>query len=202
MKTNSVVWSPLVWFIVHLAAIYVSVNVFVPELARWVNRTVFPLLNIPSSASGLVFLYAHLFTFSFFSTFVLGLCAGKFKPRIAEFVWVVPAVILAYRLLTFSSSPSSVLVQRESLSALHYYFSSLFVTMNAGEYVWNSSNPSPNFVPQLLAQLRYTAPFYAGIAYSLASWLRTRIKLNARVTEGVSRWNEQLLKKWNRQARG
>lgn len=192
MKSSSAVSSPPFLFILHLAAVYLSVNVFTTELARWANRALFPLLHIPSSAGGLVFLSAHLFAFSFFPGFVLGLSAGKFKHKVAELVWAVPAIILAYRLLTFSSSPSSVLLQRESPSALHYYFSSLFVITSAGEYVWNSSNPSANVVPQTIAQLRYTAPFYAGIAYSLASWLCTRIRLSDRVAARINKWRGEL----------
>lgn len=84
LKTSSVVRWRLLWFLVHLAAIYALANFLTPELAAWANQTLFPLLHMPPSTGGLVFLYAHLFAFSFFPALVLGFSAGEFKGGLAH----------------------------------------------------------------------------------------------------------------------
>lgn len=171
MRTRSSVWLLPLWFLVHLAVIYLSVDLLTTELAGWMNRTLFPFVHIPSSASSAELLFSHLFTFSFVPAFVLGFSAAKFEHRAAEFVWTVPAVILAYQLLTFSNT-TSVLLQSASSPALHYYFAAAPAATDAHEFIWRSN---PAAIPQALSQFRYTAPFYAGVTYSLASWIGIRL---------------------------
>lgn len=188
MKTSTAIWSTCLWFLLHLAAVYVWVNLCVTGLAGWVNRTVLPILEIRSAPSSVAFLSAHLFAFSFLPALVAGLGGAKVKPRVAQFVWMVPAAILAYELLIFSRT-TSVLLQSESSSALHYYFAPVFAATDANEYVWRSN---PLVVRQVLAQFKYTAPFYASVAYSLASRLSIRTELSRRVTERLNRWKAVL----------
>jgi hypothetical protein len=116
----------LLWFLPHLAAVYIIVNSFTPWLAGWTRGKLLPLLQIPStSSSQFEFLFTHLFAFSFIPAFLGGFTNVRFKHRAAEFVWVVPAVILAYKLATFSAS-TSVLASQSS-SAFHQYFEGGFL---------------------------------------------------------------------------
>jgi hypothetical protein len=191
---GNVWWQPL-WFLLHLAAIYILVGFCTTAFAGWVNRTLFPFLKILPSPSGLEFLFAHLFAFSFLPAFIAGLANAKFKHKAAEFVWIVPAIILSYKLLTFPNT-SSVLYQSQSSSVLHYYFGGAFLLPDAHVYGWGSKAywaavSSNADAPRALAQLNFTAPLYAGVAYSVASWLGIQMELSRRFSECVNRWKER-----------
>lgn len=45
-----------------------------------------------------------------------------------------------------------------------------------------------------MAQMLYTAPFYAGIAYSIAAWIGRRTDLNRRLAAKVKLWEESRFK--------
>lgn len=73
----------------------------------------------PTSSSGSEFLFSHIFAFSFIPAFAAGLVNAKFKNRIAEFVWLVPAVILGYKFFTFHASS---VFQHQFSGAVYQYF--------------------------------------------------------------------------------
>jgi hypothetical protein len=41
-----------------------------------------------------------------------------------------------------------------------------------------------------LDQIRFTAPFYAGVGYSIAAWIDYRTNLSQKLTEKIQRWEE------------
>jgi hypothetical protein len=89
-----------------------------------------------------------------------GLIRDRRTTSAALWAWVVPASVLAYKMLQFES-PISVLVST-SMSATRYYF--------------DIERTMPGFTGQLgadpvrlLRQLTITAPFYAGVAYSFGA---------------------------------
>jgi len=41
-----------------------------------------------------------------------------------------------------------------------------------------------------MAQLQFTAPFYAGIGYSVAAWIGRRTEISRRVAETVKNYEE------------
>jgi hypothetical protein len=84
-------------FLFHLAAIYALVEFLTPWLAGWTVGRLLPLLQHPTSSGPFQFLFSHLFAFSFIPAFLFGLINGRFKHKEAQFVWLVPAVILAYK---------------------------------------------------------------------------------------------------------
>ena len=188
-----VLWQVL-WFCLHLAATNLVVHFFTPWLAGWVNRTLLPFLSYATSSDSYGLLFSHLFVFAFVPAFVAGLVNAKFKHKAAEFVWIVPAAVLVYELFAFQGA-SSVLDQN-GFSAFHYYFGSTFLLPDVHTYGWGSKayweavRSSPD-VGRALAQLKFTAPFYAGVAYSLASWIGIRTDLTRRVSGAVNRWEEQ-----------
>jgi hypothetical protein len=91
--------------------------------------------------------------------------ARDLSPAATLWVWTVPAIVLVYRMLEFHTS-HSVLIG-SSMSALRYYFDITRVMPTRQNFL--ATDPV-----RVLAQEFVTAPFYAGVAYSLGAWLRRR----------------------------
>jgi hypothetical protein len=146
---------------------------------------------MPSHSSSQVeFLFSHVLAFSFVPAFLAGLANARFKHQVAEFIWVVPTVVLAYKLATFSTS-TSVLASQSS-SAFHQYFSGGFLIPEYWNWqdFWRIVGSNPDMT-RGMAQLKFTAPFYAGVGYSLGAWLSLRAALDQKIREKVAGWEEQ-----------
>jgi hypothetical protein len=157
-------------FVLHLAAVYLVVNVCTYAFAAWIYRTLLFALQIHTNLSSFEFLYTHLLFLSCVPAFATGLVNARFRHRVAEFVWIVPTILLLYKLATFPAT-GSVLLESHSWPALHYYFGAGFLISEFhhwNEFTQLMSNPD---MIRGIHQLRFTAPFYAGIAYSLAAAL-------------------------------
>src|SRR5258708_19591031 len=76
----------------------------------------------------------------------------------AVWAWIVPTLVLIYKILLYRA-PTSVLVG-SSMSAFEYFFDIQRVMPT-----WTNLLASDPV--RLLAQMTVTAPFYAGIAYSI-----------------------------------
>ena len=165
---NASGWHVL-WFPLHVAAVYAITNFCTPWLAGWTRGTLLPLLQHPTSSSSFEFLFSHLLAFSFVPAFAAGLINARFKHRVASFVWLVPTVILAYKFLTFS--PHTVFDNQFS-AAFHQYFRGGFLIAEFRD--WHSfwaTVGSNSDMTRGMTQLNFTAPFYAGIGYSAAAWI-------------------------------
>jgi hypothetical protein len=181
----------LLWFVPHLAAVYIIVNSCTPWLAGWTRGKLLPLLGIPTtSSSQFEFLFSHLLAFSFIPAFLGGLTNVRFKHRVAEFVWVVPAVVLAYKLATFSASTS--VLASQPFPAFHQYFEGGFLIPEYRDWreFWEIMRSNPDMM-RGMAQTSYTAPFYAGVGYSLGAWISFRISVQCRIVEKLTRWEER-----------
>jgi hypothetical protein len=97
-------WKVL-WFGLHLAAVYVIVKFCTPWLAGWTRGTLLPLLQLPVTSKRSEFLVSHLFALSFVPAFLAGFINARFRQKAAQFACLVPAAILAYR---FVNLPCSV----------------------------------------------------------------------------------------------
>lgn len=178
-------WQAL-WFLLHLAAVYALVEFFTPWLSGWTAGKVLPLLQHPSSSGPFQFLFSHLFGLSFVPAFLLGLINSRFKHRAAQFVWLVPAVILAYKFVTF---PATSVFASQFSAAFHQYFAGGFLFDGS----WAMSDMRDFGSPDIrrgLAQIQFTAPFYAGLGYSIAAWMGCRTDLSRKVAEKVESWEE------------
>jgi len=176
------------WFLFHLAVVYAIVNVCTPLLARWTRDTLLPFLQHPSSSGRFEYLYSHLFVFSFIPGFVAGLVNARFRHKAAQFVWLLPAVMLAYKFRTF---PSPSVLQGQGSAAFHQYFAGGFTIpdfRNWHEFL--SIAGSNSDMARGRAQTNFTAPVYAGIGYSLAAWIGLRTELNRKLAERVTTWEE------------
>lgn len=176
------------WFLLHLVGVYAIVNVCTPLLARWTRDILLPLLQHPSSSGRFEYLYSHLFVFSLVPAFVAGLVTARFKHKAAQFVWLLPAVILGYKFATF---PSPSVLQSQFSAAFHQYFGGGFSIpdFRAWRDFWSIVGSNPDWT-RGEAQIKFTAPFYAGVGYSLAAWICRRTELNRKIAEKVTRWEE------------
>jgi hypothetical protein len=177
----------LLWFLLHLAVVYAIVKFFTPWLAGWTRGTALPLLLQHSTPSSrFEFLYSHLLALSFVPAFFAGLINARFKHKAAQFVWLVPTMILAYKFATF---PAPSVLQSQLAAAIHQYFGDGFTI---GEFQnWREFWDIVRFNSDMMrgmAQMQYTAPFYAGVAYSAAAWIGWRTELNRKVADKVGAW--------------
>jgi hypothetical protein len=180
-----------IWFLPHLATIYLIVHFCTPWLAGWTRGWLLPLLHMTSSSSsGFEFLFSHLFVFSAFPAFVAGLVNARFRHKAAEFVWVVPTAVLAYKLITFPAATS--VFQSSASPVLHQYFGGGFLIPEYRDWpdFWRIVASDPD-VLRGLAQVTFTAPFYAGLAYSAAAWISLHTGVDRTVIEKVKEWEEQ-----------
>jgi hypothetical protein len=126
--------------------------------------------------------------FSFVPAFVGGLINARFRHTAPQFVWTVPALVLACKFATY---PSPSVFQSQLSAAFHQYFAGGFLVpdfRNRQELF--SIAGSNSDMARGMAQLSFTAPFYAGIGYSLAAWIGRRTRLHRRVAESVIAWEE------------
>lgn len=93
-------------FVFHLASVYLVVLICSSALAGWTYRNLFSALQIHTKRSSFEFLYTHLLFFSFVPAFLTGLVNARFKHRVAEFVWIIPSLVLLYKLVTFPAMGS------------------------------------------------------------------------------------------------
>jgi hypothetical protein len=178
----------ILWFLLHLAAVYVLVEFFTPWLAGWTRGTLLPLLQHPTSSGRFEFLFSHILAFSFTPAFLSGLINVRFRHKAAQFVWLVPAAILAYKFATF---PAPSVMQGQFPAAFHQYFGGGFLVPEFRN--WQdlfSIAGSNNDMTRGMAQLSFTAPFYAGVGYSAAAWIGRHIELSRGVAEGVKKWEQ------------
>jgi len=188
----------LLWFLPHLAAVYGIVHFCTPWLAGWTKRALF-FLQVPTSSGSFQFLFSHILAFSFVPAFFTGFVNARLKHRVAQFVWIVPTVILAYKFLVFSAPPKSVFQSTFSLApyrnqfslAFHQYFGGGFLIREFQDWAdfWSIVRTNPDMT-RGMAQLSYTAPFYAGVGYSLAAWIGLRTELHRMVAERVKQWEQ------------
>jgi len=178
-------------FFVHLTAVYVIVNFCTPWLAGWTRGRLLPFLGHPTSSGGLEFLFTHIFAFSFFPALLAGMNNEKFKHRAAEFVWLVPTAILTYKVLTFTST-TLVFAQNGSWPAFHHYFGGGFLIPHTNNWkdFWTVVGSNGD-APRGMDQLKFTAPFYAGVAYSVAAWTAIRANMSRRVSDALKDWKDR-----------
>jgi hypothetical protein len=177
----------ILWFGLHLAAVYVIVKFCTPWLAGWTRGTLLPLLQIPTTSGRFEFLFSHIFAFSFIPAFLAGLINARFRHKAAQFVWFVPAAVLAYEFVTF---PSPSAFQSQFPAAFHQYFGGGFAVpeYHSWEEFWSIAGSYD--ATRGMVQLKFTAPFYAGIGYSFAAWIGLLTEVHRRIAEKLTSWEE------------
>jgi hypothetical protein len=152
-------------FGLHILAVYMCAVHFSPWLiGRWL-AWVAPMLQISINMPPEEWYLRHLELASIIPAFLAGYIAARRPDSVAPWAWGVPVLVLAYKMLRYHA-PSSVLIG-SSMSAFKYFFDiqTVMPTM---------MNPTASDPVRALAQLTITAPFYAGVAYSLGAWISKR----------------------------
>jgi hypothetical protein len=186
----------IVRFLLHLAAIYAIASSCPPRLAGWTRSFLLPLLKMPTASSSFQFLFSHIFAFSFIPALIAGLTNIKFKHKAAQYVWLVPTIVLAYKFVTFPIPPRSVLDSASSVfprfsGAFQQYFGGGFLISEFGDWndFWRMVGSNPDMM-RGMTQLSVTGPFYAGLGYCLGAWIALRFQIHQKVLERVKQWEQ------------
>ncbi len=147
--------------VLHTVAVYACAIHYFPWLVgRWF-AWILPALHVYTSTNPVFFLSEHLAAISTIPAVILGYLVVRSKNSSAVWAWVVPTLVLGYEMSVYRR-PGSVLYA-SSFSALKYFFEIQTI-------------PGPSFrdlltvdTERVLAQMRVTAPFYTGVAYSVGA---------------------------------
>jgi hypothetical protein len=151
-------------------------------LSRWFVW-VLPLLRISPTTAKADYWMQHLELVSSIPALVFGALVTRYFEKLAAWAWVVPTIILSYKLLTFRDAHASVFTP-DRWAGFSYYFVSLQHMPTFSELL---SSRDPGRVVQ---QIDVTVPFYSGIAYSVGALL-TKYKVIDRVVSSLRREPEQ-----------
>lgn len=145
----------------HTIAVYLSALFICPRLVAIWFGWVFPLIRwhtVPRAADWYI---SHLLLTSVAPAAVVGYVAVRSRITGALWAWVVPSVVLLYSLLTLEARSS---VFAPEVSRLHYYFATVSFMPSASDFA--GSDPV-----RVLKQMTVTAPFYAGVGYTVGAAL-------------------------------
>lgn len=168
----SLVWIAFV-FLLHLSVVYLVAHFCVAWLAGQIRSFLLPLLQVPPRESSFEFLFDHLAAISLLCGLVAGIITSQYRHRMAQLVWIVPSMILAYKFMAFPST----LFQNHFAVAFHHYFAGGFLIPEYHSYRDMFAAWSPEHV-RGLDQMQFTAPGYVGVAYSLGGWVAIRLGLH------------------------
>jgi hypothetical protein len=118
----------------------------------------------------------HLELVSIVPALALGYVVSLYFPKLAIWAWVLPTVILVYKLLTFTDPSSSVLFSNP-WSRFSYFFV-IERAMPVFEPGFGGVDPI-----RVAQQMSVVAPFYSGLAYSIGA-LAARLNLPQRIFAG------------------
>jgi hypothetical protein len=127
-------------------------------LSRW-YVWIMPLAGMsPRTPTGSDYLQ-HFELASIVPAFVVGYLLSRHFGRLATYAWILPTIILAYKLLTFVEPQVSVFTPHSSTRF---------------EYFFVTQRTMPTFTPgfggvdpiRVVQQMFVVAPFYAGLAYT------------------------------------
>jgi len=130
-------------------------------LSRWFVW-ILPIAGIGNGTSTGNDYLRHFELASIVPAFALGYVLSLYFPRLAIWAWVVPTVILLYKLLTFSDASASVLFSNP-WSRFSYFF---VIERSMPVFAPGFGGVDPVRVAQ---QMVVVAPFYAGLAYSIGA---------------------------------
>ena len=159
-------------YALHLAAVYLIVNITTMWIAWRIYEWGLPLIEHHSpTVSSLQFAFSHLFLFSFFPAILIAFIYSVWFPhRVALFVWIVPVVILACKIVVFPAST----FENHWAVAFHEYFGGGFIIGEFHSYqelfrLYGSSD-----IARGMQQLTFTAPVYAAFGYGIGAWIGMR----------------------------
>jgi hypothetical protein len=145
---------------------------------------VLPLLRISTTTPKSDYWLQHLEVISIVPALVLGAIVARYFEKLATWAWVVPTIILVYKLLTFTDPDVSVFASADHLSRFSYYFVIQPHMPSFAGFALTGSDPV-----RVAQQLNVTVPFYSGVAYSIGALL-TKHKAIDRIASSLRRGPE------------
>lgn len=118
----------------------------------------------------------HLELVTILPALAVGYIVCRYFRKLATWAWILPTVILSYKLLTFTDPQSSVFISRP-LSRFSYYFAIVRLAPTFTDL--RGSDPI-----RLVQQLWVVAPFYSGVAYSIGALLESH-KMVERIIRSI-----------------
>jgi hypothetical protein len=156
-------------FILHSAMVFSCAMIGFPWLIwRWFDW-VQPYVHVPPSGPAWSWYWPNLALVNLAMAIGVGYGMARGLKTAAVWAWTVPALVLGVKMLVFSHPPaSSVLFEaRPKMTSLEYFFGVLpGVLPDAGPM---SEFPLDFDYERILAQIRYTASFCAGVGYTLGA---------------------------------
>lgn len=169
-------------FALHTTAVTFCGIFFGPWLlSRWFVW-ILPLLRISPATPRADYWLQHLELVSIIPALVFGALVARYFERLASWAWVVPTMILSYKLLTFTNPNVSVLASADPWSRFSYYF----VIQQHAPAFSRSLGLTGSDPIRVAEQLNVTVPFYSGIAYSVGALL-TKHKAIDRIVSSIRR---------------
>ena len=156
----------IVRYVVHLIILYDVFGFSITLLPILVYMAVYGLTRgiNPTPRQEMQFIISHLISFSVIPAFVVGLLINaKFRHKAAEYIWIIPVVLLAYEF--FFHGPGiypTMLGDSDFPRALHYFFGGGLPT----DLTSVDADLSRVFI-----QIWFTMPVYGAIAYSVGAFL-------------------------------
>jgi hypothetical protein len=148
-------------------------------LSRWFVL-VLPLLQISSTTPKADYWLQHLELVSIIPALVFGALIARYFEKLAVWAWVVPTLILSYKLLTFTNPNVSVFASADPWQRFSYYF---VIQQHMPTFSELLRSRDPGRVAQ---QIDVTIPFYSGIAYSVGALL-TKHRVIDRIVSSLRR---------------
>lgn len=161
--TQSRTWG---YFALHLLAVYALALAISPLLLGFFYRHIATQIEQGTSIPELQYYFAHLFLATFVPAIAAGYLNFRYRHAAALWIWLVPTAILVYKLLTLQ--PPSVFNGRWS-GVFAYFFSSDWSVPTSAQEAFSSNLQGMRVY---IAQTNYSAPFYAGAAYSIGAFAR------------------------------
>ena len=98
---------------------------------------------------------------------IVGYLLSRYFRRFAVFGWILPTLVLCYKLLTFAEPQGSVLAPHSSMRFAYFFV----IQRTIPTFTPGFGGVDPIRVAQ---QMAVVAPFYAGLAYSVGALVGTR----------------------------
>ena len=147
-------------FALHTTAAAVCGMHFGPWLlSRW-YAWILPLTGMSSHMPTGNDYLQHFELASIVPALAIGYLLSRYFARFAAYAWILPTVVLVYKLLTFTEPQVSVLAPVHSLTRFDYFF---IIQRTMPTFTPGFGGVDPIRVAE---QMDFVAPFYASIAYS------------------------------------
>jgi len=162
-------------FALHTTAAALCVTYLNPWLAGQFVHWILPLTGQPTPSHAMDFYLQHFELASVVPAFLLGYVIAYQFPKLSTWTWLLPTLVISYKLLTFADPNTSILAGGNTWNRFSYYFVIQRISPLYG------SDPE-----RWLQQVTVVASFYSSLAYTVGAFT-TKSKALQRIWESFSR---------------